>query len=158
VEIPYEVPNSTTVCGRAERWWPSKTDILLEAFTTDAAEELTSPDTGDLTGDLVAHLGAIGRFLTTSDAGAVFRALAAEGQHDPRLAARLREEHLTHQRIRDRQPLQRAVERGELPPETDLDALVDRLVGPLYYRALVTGQEITEAFVALLVRATLAST
>jgi AcrR family transcriptional regulator len=139
------------------RWWPSKTDILLEAFVTDAAEELTPPDTGDLTRDLVAHLGAIGRFLTASDAGAVFRALAAQGQHDPRLAARLREEHLTHQRIRDRQPLERALQRGELPAETDLDTLVDRLVGPLYYRALVTGQEITEAFVAQLIRATLAS-
>lgn len=137
------------------RWWPSKTDILLDAFVTDAAEELTPPDTGDLTVDLVAHLGAIGRFLTASDAGAVFRALAAEGQHDPRLAARLREEHLTHQRIRDRLPLERAMERGDLPTGTDLDMLVDRLVGPLYYRALVTAQEITEAFVTRLVSATL---
>lgn len=139
------------------RWWSSKTDILLEAFVTDAAEELTPPDTGDLTRDLVAHLAAIGRFLTISDAGAVFRALAAEGQHDSRLAARLREEHLTGQRIRDRQPLERALRRGELPAGTDLDALVDRLVGPLYYRALVTGQEITEEFVARLVGATITS-
>lgn len=81
----------------------------------------------------------------------VFRTLAAEGQHDPRLAARLREEHLTHQRIRYRQPLDRALQRGDLPAETDLDTLVDRLVGPLYYRALVTGQEISEVFVARLV-------
>jgi AcrR family transcriptional regulator len=139
------------------RWWPSKTDILLEAFVTDAAEELTPPDTGDLTRDLVVHLAAIGRFLTASDAGAVFRALAAQGQHDPRLAARLREEHLTHQRIRDRQPLERALQRGELPADADLDMLVDRLVGPLYYRALVTGQDITEAFVVQLIRATLAT-
>ncbi|MDQ7905007.1 TetR/AcrR family transcriptional regulator [Phytohabitans sp. ZYX-F-186] len=138
------------------RWWPSKTDILLEAFLTDAAEELTPPDTGDLTRDLVTHLTAISRFLTASDAGAVFRALAAEGQHNPRLAARLRAEHLTHQRARDRQPLERAQRRGELPAEADLDTLADRLVGPLYYRALVTGQQITEAFVAQLVRATLA--
>jgi AcrR family transcriptional regulator len=139
------------------RWWPSKTDILFDAFVTDAAEELNPPDTGDLTRDLLAHLGAIGGFLTTSHAGAVLRALTAEGQHDPRLAARLREEHLTHQRMRDRRPLQRAQERGELPAETDLDTLLDRLVGPLYYRALVTGQEITEAFVAQLIRSTLAS-
>jgi hypothetical protein len=31
-----------------------------------------------------------------------------------------------------------------------------RLVGPLYYRALVTGEEITEAFLTQLVTATLA--
>ena len=50
------------------------------------------------------------------------------------------------------------MERGELPAGTDLDTLVDRLVGPLYYRALVAGQEMTEGFVAQLVGATLAST
>src|ERR1700760_3549012 len=65
------------------RWWPSKTDILLEAFVTDAAEELTPPDTGDLPRGLVAPLAALARFLTASDAGAVFRALTAEAQHDP---------------------------------------------------------------------------
>ena len=140
------------------RWWPSKTDILFEAFVTDAAEELTPPDTGDLTRDLVAHLAALARFLTASDAGAVFRALTAEGQHDPGLAARLHEEHLTRQRVRDRQPLQRAVQRGELPAGTDLDTMVDRLVGPLYYRALVTGQEITGTFITELVSANLKGT
>lgn len=132
------------------RWWPSKTDILLDAFLTDAAEELTPPDTGDLTADLIAHLTALARFLTTSDAGAVFRALTAESLHDPRLAARLRAEHLSAQRARDRLPLERAQARGELA-ESDLDALVDRLVGPLYYRALVTGEPITPDYVAALV-------
>jgi AcrR family transcriptional regulator len=133
------------------RWWPSKTDILLEAFVTDAAEELTPPDTGDLTRDLLGHLSALALFLTASDAGAVLRALLAEAQHDPHLAARLREEHLSHQRVRDRLPLERARQRGDLPADADLDTLVDRLVGPVYYRALVTGQDITEAFLAELV-------
>ncbi|GAA0561249.1 TetR/AcrR family transcriptional regulator [Paractinoplanes ferrugineus] len=137
------------------RWWPSKTDILFEAFVTDAAEEITPPDTGDLTRDLITYLGALARFLTASDAGAVFRALTAESQHDPALAARLRQEHWTGQRVRDRQLLQRAVERGDLPAMADLDTIVDRLVGPLYYRALVTGQEITTEFVTELVRATI---
>src|SRR5689334_12245799 len=38
------------------RWWPSKPAILLEAFLTDAAEELSPPDSGDLATDLTAHL------------------------------------------------------------------------------------------------------
>ncbi|WP_433378370.1 TetR/AcrR family transcriptional regulator [Actinoplanes sp. CA-142083] len=135
------------------RWWPSKTDILLEAFLTDAAEELTPPDTGDLAADLAGHLSALATFLTASDAGAVFRALTAESLHDPRLAARLRAEHLSAQRARDRLPLERAVARGDLPAGADLDAMVDRLVGPLYYRALVTGEEITPAYVLALVNA-----
>jgi AcrR family transcriptional regulator len=129
------------------RWWSSKTEILLEAFLTDAAEDLNPPDTGDLVADYRIHLRALAQFLTASDAGAVFRALMAEGQHDPALAERLRTEHLAKQRERDLRPLARA--------GIDQDGLVDRLVGPIYYRALVSGEEISEAFIDELVTATL---
>lgn len=121
------------------RWWSSKTEILLEAFVADAAEALTPPDTGDLERDYREHLRRLARFLTVSDAGAVFRALTAEAQHDPALAARLRTEFLEPQRERDRL-------------QATGDALIDRLVGPIYYRALVTGQEITDEYVDELVR------
>ncbi|BCJ56527.1 putative transcriptional regulator, TetR family protein [Actinoplanes sp. NBRC 14428] len=135
------------------RWWPSKTDVLLDAYAEDAAEDLTPPDTGNLADDLRGYLISLARYLTGSDAGAVFRALAGQAQHDPALAARLRQDHLTRQRARDRGPLERAVARGELPAGTDLEVLVDRLVGPVYYRILVTGQEVTEDFVDELVTA-----
>jgi AcrR family transcriptional regulator len=137
------------------RWWPSKTDVLLDAFLDDAAEDLTPPDTGDLASDLRLHLGALAEFLSRSDAGAVFRALTGQAQHDPALADRLRAELLNEQRARDRRPLERAVARGALPPDTDLDLLVDRLVGPVYYRVLVTGEPVSREFTDALVAATL---
>ena len=133
------------------RWWPSKTAILLEAYAEDAAEELTPPDTGDLAADLRAHLRDLAAFLARSDAGAVFRALVGQAQHDPALADLLRREHLARQRERDRLPLERAVERGDLDPGTDLDELVDRLVGPVHYRVLVTGAPVPVEFTDALV-------
>jgi AcrR family transcriptional regulator len=117
------------------RWWSSKTEILLDAFLADAAEDLEPPG-----GDYRAYLRRLGHFLTGSDAGAVFRALMAEAQHDPALAGRLRTEYLAKQR-----------ERLGL----DDGGLADRLVGPIYYRALVTGEEITDEFIDELVTATL---
>jgi AcrR family transcriptional regulator len=137
------------------RWWSSKTDVLMDAFVEDAAEDLQPPDTGDLGQDLRGHLHALARFLTDSDAGAVFRALAGQAQHDADLAQRLRAEHLSHQRARDRLPLERAVERGELPRGTDIDLAVDQLVGPIYYRVLVTGQPVPESFTDALIDAVL---
>ena len=134
------------------RWWPSKTDVLLEALIQDSAEDLEPPDTGSLAGDLQAYLTRYAAYLAESDAGAVFRALTGQALHDPALATRLRDEHLTHQRARDRRPLERAVARGELPADADLDVLVDRLVGPIHYRILVTGEPVTAGFVAALVR------
>ncbi|MFC9439013.1 TetR/AcrR family transcriptional regulator [Nocardia sp. NPDC057030] len=138
------------------RWWPSKTEILLDAFTDDAAQHLTPPDTGNLAEDLRIHLHNLAEFLTNSDAGAVFRALTGQAQHDPHVATKLRTDHLHHQRDRERLPLRRALDRGELPPDTDIDFLVDQLVGPIYYRALVTGgplpREFTDQLVARVLR------
>jgi AcrR family transcriptional regulator len=135
------------------RWWPSKTDVLMDAFIQDSAEDLEPQDTGSLAGDLREYLTRLAAYLTESDAGAVFRALTGQAQHDPALAARLREEHLTHQRARDRRPLERAVARGELPADADLDVLVDRLVGPIYYRVLVTGEPVDTTLVDELITA-----
>lgn len=133
------------------RWWPSKTEILMDAFTDDAAQHLGPPDSGDLVEDLRLHLRNLAEFLTTSDAGAVFRALVGQVQHDPEVAARLRADHLGKLRERDRLPLRRALERGELPPGVDVDFLVDQLVGPIYYRVLVTGEPVPKEFTDQLV-------
>jgi AcrR family transcriptional regulator len=133
------------------RWWPSKVDVLMDAFIEDMAQELTPAEHGDLGDDLRAHLHRLAEFLTRSDSGAVFRALAGQAQHDPDLAVRLRTDYLGRQRDRDRLPLLRAVERGELSPDLDLDAAVDHLVGPIYYRVLVTGDPVPPAFTDQLV-------
>jgi hypothetical protein len=47
--------------------------------------------------------------------------------------------------------VERAVERGELPPDIDVDFAVDQLVGPLYYRVLVSGHPVPEEFTDALV-------
>jgi AcrR family transcriptional regulator len=133
------------------RWWPSKTDVLVDAFLQDLAEELPPQDHGDLTLDLRAHLRQLAHFLGQSDPGAVFRALIAQTQHDPAFAAEFRARYLDEQRRRDRLPLERAVRRGQLPADLDLTAETDQLVGPLYYRVLVTGEPIDEDFLDRLV-------
>ena len=68
------------------------------------------------------------------------------------MAARLRDDYLGQQRPRDRLPLQRAVGWGELRRDTDIDVAVDELLGPIYYRVLVTGQPVTREFTDRLVQ------
>jgi|SRR4051812_21486563 AcrR family transcriptional regulator len=133
------------------RWWPSKVDILMDAFVDDMAQHLTPPDQGDLGSELRTHLSRLANFLTRTDPGAVFRALAGQAQHDPEMAARFRADCLSRQRTLDSLPLRRAVERGELPADTDLDLAVDQLVGPIYYRVLVTGRPVPRTFTDALV-------
>lgn len=55
-----------------------------------------------------------------------------------------------------RRLLSRAVEDGLLPLDVDLDEACSRLVGPLFYRRLVTGEPLTAEFCQRLVRELLA--
>ncbi|GAA1917557.1 TetR/AcrR family transcriptional regulator [Streptomyces durmitorensis] len=133
------------------RWWKSKTAVLMDAFLQDATEELTPADLGDLTEDLRSYLRQLAQFLSQSDSGAVFRALIAQAQHDPVFAEDFRDRFLNEQRVRDRLPLERAMQRGRLPSSVDVTAETDQLVGPLYYRVLVTGEPIEPEFIDRLV-------
>ncbi len=133
------------------RWWSSKTEVLMDAFADDATQYLVPPDTGDLGNDLRIHLSNLADFLTQSDAGAVFRALAGQIQHDPKMADRFRAEFVSRQLAVDRDPIRRAIDRGELAAGVDIDLVVDQLVGPIYYRVLVTGQPVTRQFTDALV-------
>jgi AcrR family transcriptional regulator len=134
------------------RWWSSKTDVLMDAFLGDAAQHLSPPDLGSLEADLRAHLRQCAEFFARSDAGAVFRALIGEAQHDPVLAAQLRAKYLEQQRARDRLPFLRAIERGELPADVDVDIVIDQLIAPIHYRILVSGQPVTRTYTDSLLR------
>jgi AcrR family transcriptional regulator len=133
------------------RWWGSRTDVLFDALKQDAAEYFTAPDTSDLAADLRTRLRDLATFLTRTDAGAVLRALAGQAQHDPAVAARLEAEFMTDQRNLDRQPFLRAIERGELSPDSDIELAIDQLAGPVYYRVLITGQPVIPGFTDALV-------
>lgn len=133
------------------RWWNSKTGILMDALLQDAAAALTPADHGDLREDLRDQLGRVADFLTRSDAGAVCRALIGQAQHDPAFATEFRARFLREQRERDRLPFDRAIGRGQLPAGTDVPADADELLGPVYYRALVTGEPAGRQFTDRLV-------
>ena len=139
------------------RWWDSKTAILFDALTQDAEEYFTTADTGDLGSDLRLRLREVAAFLTTTDAGAVVRALAGQAQHDPAVAARFAAEFTSRQRALDRAPFLRARSRGDLAAGADIDLAIDQLTGPVYYRVLITGQPVPPAFTDAIVDAFLAA-
>src|SRR6267143_5494309 len=52
--------------------------------------------------------------------------------------------------------LARGIDRGELRPDLDLEIGVDLLLGPIYYRLLMSGEPLTSGFIDRLVRAVMA--
>lgn len=113
------------------RWWTTKAEILFEASALDAAEELDVVSTGTPLGDLTAYIRALGQFLASSPAGAVYRALMGEAQHDPAVAALLASRNVLHDTAW--KVISGVVERSE---RVDREGLVAQLVGPPFFWVL----------------------
>jgi len=133
------------------RWWSSKADVLMDNFSADARSELALPDLGSVRADLTAYLRQLAVFLTEAPAGAVLIALIGQAQHDRSMATAFRDSQQAEHRERERTLLARAVARGELPADLDVDTALAELVGPVYYRVLVTGEPVDPAFTDALV-------
>lgn len=121
------------------RRWPSKLPLVVEAFGQLPAFE--DVDTGSLEGDLSAMLTQyLKNFLSTS-LSIVYPSLAAERSHNPELGELLDPLLRLRRRPLDA-ALRRAVARGEIPADTDLDLASDLVVGPIAVRLFFRGMKI----------------
>lgn len=129
------------------RWWPSKGVLALDAFYREwsAAQGLTR-NTGTLRGDLHSRLRTVVRLATSERLGPTLAALIAETQSDPELAAAFREHVQQPLREQSRAILGRAIARGEISPETDIEAAIDLLHGPLFFRLLLAHAPLDRRF------------
>jgi AcrR family transcriptional regulator len=119
------------------RWWPTKEALALDSLyhewdTTPAA----SPDTGSLRGDLHGLVRPWVRRIRARPYGRVVAALITEAQTDPEFALEYRARFVDPRRRTARELFTRAIERGEIVPETDVDLAIDLIYGPLYHRLL----------------------
>ena len=118
------------------RWWPGKGAVLLEAFLSVVEADLAFPDSGTLREDLVTQVTTLAHVLGQTSLGQMAVALLGEAQHDTQLAAAFRSGWLEPRRAVGREVLIRAVERGELRVDLDLEVALDGLYGPVYLRLL----------------------
>jgi AcrR family transcriptional regulator len=127
------------------RWWPTKAGLVADAFMASAEQELQFPDTGSVKKDLTLQMRRLIRIFR-SKRGKVVAALVAGGQSDPELIEAFRERFLRPRRKQAYQTLQRGIDRGEIPEDTDFDLLLDTLYGPIYFRFLIRHVKLEESF------------
>ncbi|BCJ39081.1 TetR family transcriptional regulator [Actinocatenispora thailandica] len=125
------------------RWWPTKAAILMDAFTDLVGARMTFPAGGDPLGRLRDQLGRVARLMNDPGARRPFVALVAASQHDPELAAALRDRFIATRRDAARELVTEAIRAGQLAPGADPDAVLDMLYGALYYRLLISGDPLT---------------
>jgi AcrR family transcriptional regulator len=139
------------------RRWPSKGTLAFDAFVTDFLERQPEPDTGSLRDDLLGILRAWTRAVRQPTTSRTLRGLIAEVQRDPELADAWRDRFVSPLRARHQAVLQRSIERGELPPETNTALMLDLLFGPAYHRLLHGHLPLDDAFVDAVVASVIAA-
>jgi len=144
-------------CGKATiyRRWPSRANLLLDTAHRMGLEPALV-DTGSLRDDLVQIMTQLGTKLRDTPAGRILPGVIAEAAVNPEMREVLGR-FIRDRRSRPREAVQRGVDRGELPPDTDVELLLDVLGGTVFYREMVSGEPADEPFVERLVDRLLAS-
>ncbi|MFC9324521.1 TetR/AcrR family transcriptional regulator [Kitasatospora sp. NPDC057015] len=126
------------------RWWKSKVDILYDNLVLDAEEALRWPEPAEgadpSVADLRDYLHRFAAFLGEAPAGRVLQALLGHAQLDARTAGLLHDGFLRELRARDTERVRACLAEPDQRGEVDADeaaALLDDLLAPLYYRALL---------------------
>ena len=130
-------------------------DLLVDVL----ADGLAAPPVSDL-GNSDTELGFMIRAMADQYAHrrsfqAALLGLTADRVGDPEAARLLAERCTARSRANLAIVLRRAVERGDLPPDADLDLIHDVVAGSIAYRQVVGGRNATAAFAQQLVDMTL---
>ncbi|MET7860470.1 TetR/AcrR family transcriptional regulator [Streptomyces sp. NPDC005318] len=133
------------------RWWPSKSAVLLEAFTEALVDATPFVDTGDIAADIRTHVTGAVRLLSTPPFGPAYAGILSEIHHDDELAETVRTQLIEPRFGEAVARLRKAQEQGQIPPGANLPLAVEMLYGPVYYRHVLRKPPQDEATIAALV-------
>jgi AcrR family transcriptional regulator len=119
------------------RRWPSKQAMVVALASGVAVGAIEQPDTGSLREDVLSFLRGATEALTHPLARTIVPDLLAETARNTQLTVAFAETVREPRRQRAAEILHRAVRRGELAADIDLELALDFLAGPLYWRLVV---------------------
>ncbi|HUH07881.1 MAG TPA: TetR/AcrR family transcriptional regulator [Egibacteraceae bacterium] len=137
--------NKTSVYRR----WGTREALLADALLSLSAAEVPVPDEGDVRADLVALARRI-RDAISSPVGRSIVAAFSSGGRDSDLADVSRR--FWRARFEATGAIvERAVQRGELPPGVDAQEIIESIAGPVWLRIFGPGEDVDDDRLARLV-------
>ena len=125
------------------RRWKSKEMLVQHLLTVLSAENAPVPADDDPRYALFVFLQDIVRLNTRSDFGAILAGIVGESARNPQLAMAF------HQFWRERRSITGGIVRRIVDPATpdrEIDRILDRVLGPIYYRLLLSGGPIDDEY------------
>jgi AcrR family transcriptional regulator len=138
------------------RHWPTKAALCMDLYLAEAARELHDPDTGRVADDLRYVVNTVVRLQTRTIAGPALVGLIAEAQIDPSTRQAFLAEFAQRRRAITRMILERAIARGEVRRDVDVDLVIDLLGGATTFRLLQGHAPLNARFADALVALVLA--
>jgi AcrR family transcriptional regulator len=121
------------------RRWNSKATLVVDALARTKTVPVV-PDTGDLRSDLLAAFCGMGG-LTDHDMTATLGAVITAVSTDHEFAREFREQVVGPKARVGRTIFERALARGELRPDIDLDIVAPALSGIVLHRVFILGEQ-----------------
>ena len=128
------------------RRWPTKAALCMDLYLEVAQHELREPDTGDVARDLKEIAATVVRLQTRTVAGPALIGLIAEAHLNPDTGRAVLAEFAQRRRTVTRRVLARAVERGQVRRDVDVDVVIDALGGAVTFRLLQRHAPLNVAF------------
>jgi len=138
--------NKTSIYRR----WPTKHALVRAALCHSMEHVRDVPDTGALASDLAALAAVVARFITSARGTAVLRAVFA-GTNSSQLRALGSSMWQEAGSDLPRRVLERAVSRGELSSDAEMELLLFTIAGALMHRVFIERAPIEERYLARLV-------
>lgn len=139
------------------RRWSGKEEMVIDALLKIGVKLVDVDNTGSLYGDIHTYVSRTIDLLRRPLARKILPDLYAELTRQTDLAKQLKDKvHTPKQKIA-KTILERAVERGELSKNFDMELALDMMIGPLYWRLIVSQSDVdatfADQFTAALLRA-----
>jgi AcrR family transcriptional regulator len=125
------------------RRWSSKEELVRDAIV-DMHDDFVVPDTGSLRGDYEGMAARVIAAAQRAGAATFMPRLLGDAANDPELHAIFYEHLVEPRRNQMRGVLERAVARGEIRDDLDIDLVMDLFAGPVVYRLLISGGDYSQ--------------
>lgn len=133
----------TAVAARASvskvtvyRWWSSPGAIVLEGLLEQAHETIEAPPGASAREAMAHQIDALVELYRDDETGAIIRAITSRSESDPRLRDAFRRYWLMPRREVAAEILRRGMETGEVRTDIDVEASLDVLYAPVYFRLM----------------------
>lgn len=153
LESGFRALSMDAIAGRAGvgrmtvyRRWPNKAAIIMDAFVARVDPNTLFQPAKTYLDSIRLQMRTMAKAFRGKD-GVLIRALLAEAQFDPELAAALRERWTMPRRRMAIAYFEEGAKKGFLRADIDPNAMIDVLYAPIYYRLQIGTGPLTDAYV-----------